>query len=56
MDKYEMIEKLQNAGIDVASELAWLMDDEQAEELLRRLASIWSFNFDFDKDEEAPRA
>ena len=52
MEKFEMLEKLQDAGIDVAEELVRAMGDMQAEELLGYVARMWDIDFEEEEEEE----
>lgn len=53
MDKFEILERLENAGVDVAAELVGAMSDTQADDLLGYIARMW--DIDLDEDETAPR-
>lgn len=52
MDKFEMLEKLQDAGIDVAGELVCAMTSDQADELLGYIANTWDVEIDKEEEEE----
>lgn len=53
MDKFEILERLENTGMDVAAELVGAMSDTQADDLLGYIARMW--DIDLDEDETAPR-
>lgn len=50
MYKFDMLEKLQDAGVDVADELVRAMTSDQTEELLGYLASVWDLEFEDKED------
>lgn len=53
MDKFEILERLENTGVDVAAELVGAMSDTQADDLLGYIARMWDIDLDEDEDEEA---
>lgn len=57
MDKFEILERLENTGVDVAAELVGAMSDTQADDLLGYIARMWDIDLDEDEDEDetAPR-
>lgn len=55
MDKFEILERLENTGVDVAAELVGAMSDTQADDLLGYIARMWDIDLDEDEDETAPR-
>ena len=59
MDKFEILELLENTGVDVAAELVGAMSDAQADDLLGYIARMWDIDLDEDEDEDedetAPR-
>ena len=55
MDKFEILERLENTGVDVAAELVGAMSDTQADDLLGYIVRMWDIDLDEDEDETAPR-
>lgn len=52
MDKFEILERLENTGVDVAAELVGAMSDTQADDLLGYIARMWDIDLDEDEDED----